>query len=476
MTSPHRHAPYHYIAGKAANLALAPVAVILLPGMIGEEGYGNYSYWFGLISIYIVLLDFGCQPVLRRFLPEIVDHHPQQSASLFHRCLTIKLIPLTLLILGSLLLASDKTTAIALIAAAAAAAIATNFADVYYAYQRMGTHSAVLLGRKTCRLILVPLFFFLWEIPGIFIALVITEFLALLISAPATKLFSGKRHPLTKPFRHYHYHGFIVFIAFLFATLAGRMPVISAGWLSLDMDTIGRLALCIDLSFFALKELINSVSESIFPRLISYKSASQTSKYQQLVQLNYRVVNFVTLAALALSQGLISSFLPLLGSGFYKAETELRILLPFILLACWTCIHNQHMLIHNRSHQLAINQVCGFAAGSIYVAYAYSNTQITITHLVYALCIAITTSCIISYLSYREGPFSWQTFSNFVRLLPATIITATVLYQWNPNNILDIVLATLVGGILFLAVNLMTKGVSTQDLQWLRNSLRKDSS
>ncbi len=464
-------APFVYVAGKFVNLLLAPIAIIILPGVLGEEGYGRYGYWFGLISIYIVLMDLGSQAVLRRFIPQLSQQHPKQVNTLFWICQKLKLAPLLLLLLA-LLFSGQTELSLALIIAALCAAISNNLADIFYAYQKMGYYSVAILSRRILRLLLVPLFFVIWELPGILAALVVSEVLGLLIASPALRQLEKKSEPLKQPFIRYYRHGFLVFIAVFISTLAGRVPVFSAEWAGLSLEEVGRIALCVDLTYFALKELINALTESIYPQLIKHFSAGKMASFNGLIGLNYRLINFSLLAIMAIGIPLAPGFLALLGEQFYLASTELQLLMFSLIFSCWNNIHGHIQLIHQRSRQILFSQFCGLTIHLLCITLLWQ--QLTIMSLAIALTLGTTVATTISYLDCRKLTQHTNNTTTFLKLLPVALITSTTLWYWDPRGLLPVATAIIIGGGVFILLANITQGLQRSDIQFLLNAMKGD--
>lgn len=477
MTESIHRATRHYIAGRALNLALAPVSIIVLPGMLGDLAYARYAYWFGLISIYIVLLDMGSQVVLRRYLPEFISSNKSCGATLFASILKFKLLPLTLLIIG-ILFTSNPVTLLLLVCTALFATLLNSLADVYYAAQRMGKHVLVLAFKKLLRLILVPIFFLIWQVPGILIALLLAELIPLLFGLNALKLLKNKSRTLDKPFMFYCSFGFIGFVTFLLATLIGRSPVFLAEWSNLDLAATGHIALAVDVTYFALKEFINSLSESILPKLIEYKTKRQESAYQNLINRNYRFVNFTAMLFIAVGLPLIPGFLPLLGSHFYLASNEVQILLVSVLFGSWNAIHNQILITHDQATKIALAYLAAFLTlcltTTLFFPHAVNILNLTLALFTTLFVLALTGFLLA--LPYRRINHTHDHTKNdafycFIRLLPATLITAISLFYWQPKGLLMLSIAAISGSCLYLAVVIINRGLNESDLGHLKKSL-----
>jgi len=366
-----------YFLGRCINLLLAAIALMLLPGILGQDAYGKYSYWFGLLSIYAIALDAGAQPMIRRFLPEMIAEKSGQSASLFKMALKLKLVILPLL-LGTVFLSANPGLIMALIVAALLVSLAANFADVFYAYQRMGRHSLVLLSRKLFRFTLVPLLFLQFDVAGILIALVAAELIGFIVSTPAYRLFDSKQAALTQPFSRYYWQGLAMFLAMFATILIGRSPVFFAEWTDMDAELVGRVALCVDLSYFALKELINAVTESILPRLVSFYANGKLDKMKMLISQNYRIVNILTLWCVSLGIGLAEAALKLLGEDFYLAAPELQFLLVLVIFSGWNLIHNQLLMIEGKSTIVFLAQFVGLILALMFTLFFWGQLSIQI--------------------------------------------------------------------------------------------------
>lgn len=433
------NAPEIYMLGRFANLALAPIALMIFPGVLGERGYGLYGYWFGIISVYIVLLDMGTQPLLRRYIPEIIITQPGETSIFFLFSQSLKLLPLTFL-LFSLLFVSDLLTHLMLILSALAASIFTSLSDLYYCFQKMGRHVVAVIFRKILRLFLIPTMFLLWRVPGILIALLLTEILSFFISLPALGMLNRKNIFLTKPFFSYYKQGVFVFIAFFLSTGIGRLPVFAAKWTGLEIEDIGKIALCIDLTYFSLKELINGISESILPRLIAKNVSGQKDYFNEMIILNFRFVNASLLGLAAIGAGLSASYLPLLGESFYLASTELQILIFSVFFGCWNLIHNQILLSENKSHLIFVNQFAGLLF--LCVFYFLFIDRLSIRILSIGLSIASVCSCLFSYWFTRFSIPKNRIFPSFWRILPGSMAIYFFLVLWHPKGMAE----TFVGG------------------------------
>lgn len=475
MTASMHRVARDYILGRAANLVLAPISIIVLPGLLGDSAYAKYSYWFGLVSIYIVLLDMGSQLVLRRFLPELINRPENAAARLFKLIHWIKLLPLSLIAIA-IFFSKEPITLIILLATAVFATLLFSFTDIYYAYQYMGRQALLLVTKKLLRLILVPSLFFLWQLPGILVALLLAELIPFLLSSKALKLLDHNQQKLDKPLLFYYSFGFIGFITFLLATLMGRSPVLIAEWYHLDLATIGHIALAVDISYFALKEFINSLTESILPRLINYKTNKLETAYQDLIDRNYRFVNFITLFVIALILPLSPALLLLLGSNYYLASLETQILLVAILFASWNAIHNQILITHNQAHKIALAHFIAFCSlCTIIINVAVVDILILAQALFCALAILALSGYFLSrphrQAAYRQKQNQSTTTLCFIRLLPATLIVIALLLYWQPRGISMTFAAIVVGSILYLSIAIISRGISRSDVKHIKKLL-----
>jgi len=459
-----------YFFGRCANLLLAPLAVILLPGILGQDGYGQYSYWFGLISIYIIAFDAGAQPMLRRFLPEMIATKPGQSASLFRMALNLKLIILPLLFC-SIFFSDNQHVIVALILAALLASLATNLADVLYSYQRMGLHSMAVLSRKLFRFTLVPVLFLQFGLAGIVIALVAAELLGLMVSAPALRLFDKNRHRLEQPFFRYYRQGLVMFLAMFAALFVGRAPVFFAQWTGMEAELIGRVALCVDLTYFALKELINAVSESILPRLILLHVHGRLDKMKILISQNYRIVNILCLWCVSLGIGLAESVLRLLGEGFYLAAQELRLLLALVIFSSWNLIHSQLLIIEEQGSKVFLCQLAGLALALVFIL--FFSDRLSIWLLVLGLGLAMVFSCLLSYLLVRKKYHTNTAPRYFYWPLMIAVLISWALAQLDISGILEVMISGCIASALFLALLFLTGAIHEKDRKLARDLMHR---
>ncbi len=448
-----------FIGGRAINLALAPLAMILLPGLLGERGYGQFGYWFSLISLYLILLDLGTQPVIRRFVPEL-HKHPAQASTLVWFSLKLRILPL-LLVAAALLFTADPKTQWVLLGSALLASLSTTFADLYYSREYMGRHVYITSARKLLRLLFVPLFFVLWEIPGILLALLMAELLAFLLGLPALRLLPKPHAPLTQPYWYYHRIGLSVFLAYLLYTFIGRAPVLASGWSGMALEEIGRIALVVDLCYFVLRELVNSISESILPRLIQLKTQQRNEEFRRLLKLNYRWVNIVSLYVLALGLPLTPTFLLLLGKNYHWAEPQMRYLLLSLPLGAWLIIHNQILIIHGRGNAILLAQVAGLAMliGGLGITRAYWSHEV----FVFILLAATTASSCSAYLLTKTSEVSMQLVVESIRILPAALVTGSLLSLWSPRGVGPAVLAILSGTLIYVLTLVLCKALNRHD-------------
>ena len=455
-----------YVAGKAANLLLAPLAVVVLPGMLGDAAYGRFSYWFGLISIYLIVLDGGSQPLLRRYLPELLATKPGVAVTLFRKVLVLKcwFIP----VLAVIILFSGETgIALVLVAAAVFASLATTLADVYYACQKMGYHSLVILARKLIRFILVPVFFLIWGIPGILGALFTAELAGFLLAAPARKTFSYPGQPLPAGFADYYRHGIFLFLAMLAANVTGRFPVLVAEWKDLPASEIGLVALCVDLSYFTIKELVNAVSESIFPRLIRLHYLQQHEDVSALVRQNFRVVNYIAIGISGLGIGLAEPFLRLLGSDYHQMAAELRAMLGILIFANWNLIYNQQLIVRNMTIPVFLSQGAGLLAG-ISCLIPFSGS-LDAGILCAALGVAMVCACGISFFFAPSKLLVADEVIYFIKPLAISLLLGLALLSLDIDGVGPFILAGSAGMLLYTGLTLAAGGVHKDDLVLVRN-------
>jgi len=460
-----------YIAGRIVSLFLTPIALIALPAYLGDKAYGQFSYWFYLISIYFVLIDMGSQPLLKRYLPELQQTKKGSVGTLYLNTQKLKLV-LFILFIFSLFFINISWVTISLVVAAFIAAVSTNLADVAYAYQKMGLHSALILSRRLLRIILVPLFYFFWDMIGVLVALVSVEIITLLISVPALKLIPKKKESLDQSMKLYYKVSFMVFLGFLLSTLIGRSPLIIGKWTELDFAEIGRLALCIDLTYFMLKELVHSVSESLYPEMIRAKNRKRYSDFNKLFALNFRIVNTAAIGFMCFGIALTPTILHLLGDNYYLAISELQIFLLGLLFSCWTLIYNQQLVIMNYSKWIFINQLVGLAVLWCLIGLFYlPNPKLIV--LAIALVVAVMVTALISHFAFKKlASKEMQIVLNiklyFIKQLLISSLLASGIYFWNPDTILTCLLAALSGVSLYLLLIYYFKALPESDLQYLR--------
>jgi len=458
----------YYLFGRALNLALAPLAIILLPGLLGEDGYARYAYWFGLISLYIVFLDLGAATMLRRYLPEFAANNSNAGKFLFYYSYLLKSIPLVILIVGSAF-SNDPSTTLILICTAMCGVIALSFADIYYSYQMMGMHSLTIISRKLLRIILIPWFFIYWHYSGILVALLLAELIPVCISARSLAIWKGPTHKLSKPISHYYSMGFIGFFIFLSTTLIGRSPVLSAEWQQLSLAEIARIAIAVDITFFALKEFVAAIPESILPKLIELKTQNKTSEYNTLIGMNYRFTNFFALLIIAVGVPLLPSFLPLLGDSFYLASTEAQILICCVLFSSWNLIQIHILLTHENVKRILIIHIIGISYLLTGLALIHS-LDFNIRNLSLLVLSSTMILALCGHLAVRNYRFGTSNFVYFTRLLPACISTSLCLLYWNPTGLIMTFLAGALGITLYLILSFIFSGLTQTDRQHLRKT------
>ncbi len=455
-----------YISGKALNLLMAPLALILLPGLMGDKGYGHFGYWFGLISLYMILIDFGSQAMSRRYLPELLLKNKTQAKTLFYRSQLLKLVPLSLFVVA-LLFSGSRLLQFSLLVTALAAAIVTSVADLFYAAQKMGWHSACQLSRRFLRLILVPIGFLSWGLNGLLIALLLSEVVPLLFWRTAVKQFTANTAPLEKPFWTYYKVGILGFIGIFISTFIGRFPVLAAQWSGLSIEHVGHVALSIDLTYFALKELINAISESIFPRLVQLKTQNNHAGVQALVSANYHFVNLASLYVIALGIPLAPAFLLMLGDQFYYITPALQWMLVAVLLGNLNFIHVQILFIYDAVYKFVLAQIIGLITLMLLFYFIYQE-PINTFRLVIILSASMTTISISSFLFSRKYINSTSSIKYFVRLIPAAVASFSLLWVWQPRGILMSLAAGLVASFIYVALVLLFRGLAHSDLSAIK--------
>lgn len=470
MNQPAGHAPLLYVAGKFVGLGLAPVAVIVLPGLLGEAAYGKYSYWVGLIAVYMVMLDLGGQSVLRRYLPQMIQQTPQQAGRLFWITQRLKIVPLILL--GSaLFFGGESSTSLYLVCAALLAALSNSCADIYYAYQQMGRHSIAILSRRFFRLVLVPTFFLSWELPGIIAALLVSELLGLIISAPALNKLPRASQPLALSYAKYYQQGFLLFLSFLVATTATRLPVFMSEWTDISAQQVGQIALCVDITYFALRELINALTESIYPKLIQQHAAKKHEAFGTLAALNFRIVNFTALGVSAIGIGLAPGFLALLGGEFYLAEAELKLILLTLIFTCWNNLHGYLQMIEGHGKQILVAQLIGIMINLVCIGIFWQ--QQTIFTLTIALTAGMISAALVSYLDARRLFRHESSTPYFLRLLPAAILVSLALQLLHPRGLLNVFIAGMLACIIYFLLAVLSRGLPKEDLRLIITTVRQ---
>jgi O-antigen/teichoic acid export membrane protein len=458
--------PAIFVAGRAATLMLAPLALVLLPQVLGEAGYGKYSYWFGLISIYLIILDMGVQPMLRRYLPELLPR--SQGRPLLLAGLRLKLIPIPLFVLIVVLSPTPLITA-SLALSALVAALAINLADIYYCSQHMLWYVATAFGRRLLRLVFVPVGFILFGMNGIIGGLVLAEVAALVVAIPAARLLTGPTAPLAEPFRRYFKLGLSTFGAALLGVLLGRLPVIAAEQSNLTADAVGRIALSVDLTYFALKELVNAVSESILPRLVIHNSSGRTANLQRLIELNFRVVNMVALGIVAVGTGLTNPFLSLLGPGFSAGALALYILLPSVVFMGWNMIHNQLLFVSEDGRLIIVNQALGILSTLVAITAFWPSP--TIEELAGSLTLGTAVAALTSSRQTRSLVRRGDVINCFLRLLPGGIIATSVLLVWPPEGWITFALAGSLTILIYSVCAVLFGGLPSGDRRLLKGAV-----
>jgi len=250
--------------------------------------------------------------------------------------------------------------------------------------------------------------------------------------------------------------------------LLGRLPVFAAQWSDVAPEAVGRIALAVDLTYFALKELLSGVSESLLPRLVTHQAAGQDQRWRELVGLNYRLINLAGLGILTLGLGLGGAFLGLLGHGFYRAEPAFALLLPAVLFGGWNLIHNQLLLLHRRSDQILQNQAAGLLTALTLIALVWP--VLPIETLALASTAGVTVACGLSYLQSRRSVPDAGALAGFLRLLPVAALVGGALTAWAPRGLRQTALAAALGGLVYLGGALAVRALRAEDLTLLRRA------
>ena len=233
------------------------------------------------------------------------------------------------------------------------------------------------------------------------------------------------------------------------------------------MNEIGRIALCVDIIYFAFKELVNSITESIFPKLISFRVAGEKEKFRRLVGTNYRIVNIALGCILSLGLGLSSQFLGFLGGDFSVATYEFNLLLFSLFFNCWYLIHGQLLLIFNRSEVVITCQCAGLLVISLFYLFFHSTLmELCIGLLLASVVISALTYSVVSKLAVGE-----DTTIYFARLTFPICLVSLLLKLWSPHGLLQVGAAAIIAFIFYVSLVFLCRCLPETDIKFIRTTI-----
>ena len=334
--------------GRIVGAGVSIGYVIIIPRVLEPQGYGYYAFWFAQLFLLFTLFDLGGSEILRRYLPGMLARNDGQARTLVSR---LRLAKLAIVPAACVLAFGYEAPGYYLLVVLAGvfATYSWIYSDVNFAASRMVRYSLYHLLRKVVRFVLLLVLFVLFAEPGIIAALLITEVAVLALFYILTRdALPPGRARLDIPFRRYLWFGILVYGAGLVMMSVGRLPVIIGKGADLSFAELGFLALAIDITFFALRELFFGIGEAVQPIQVVDYAEGRTEKLARSFHIAQRYTLLVMLPSLSLLAVFVTPILTLIGPDFIPARPYLLVSLPVTVFVVLGSLQRQAMIVAER--------------------------------------------------------------------------------------------------------------------------------
>ena len=460
----------YLLGGKVGLFLVMACQVIWVPGVLGPENMGFYSYWLSIFFILGKAFDLGGHPILARYLPEYRATHPSAIRPLVWRVLGIKL-PLFILVLvaGWIVLSETRSYFLIILLGAALLSMTSIVEAIFYGHQRMGLYGLLPVSRLFFRLILILLLFHLLGRIGILLAILGAPLLEAAIFAGASlRSLPQGQGPLPEPLEEYLIFGIGVYLAGLFLMLSRWMIIILSKHFIPDLSLIGYLGLGLQISLF-INQFVSSISESVFPSLITFHTLGDP-RFKRALELTWRYTNLMLFPLVA---GMFILAKPavrlVIGVEFLPAVGIVYVFLPAVVFLCWRFFHGRILFAFKKKRQIFLRSFLEFLILMISGWYLIKTQGVLGAPM--AACLGALGSYAYSYaVSSRLEKISGY-LKGVVKPLLASLLMSAVLSFIPITSVFHLLGGIFLGGILYFGIIWILGGAGPRDFARLKGLL-----
>lgn len=456
------------LSSKVAIIALGIAQITIIPRILNPVNMGIYSYWLSVLLIFSAILDLGGPEILSRYLPELRLRDQNSVKSLFKKNIQVKIFFLPFLILAGLCLFKNERAFFIMILVASIFVSLSNLIQAgFYGFKDFSRYSMIQTSRILIRLIFVIILFSLLGSIGIICALLGGAILTTLVFYPCIKKlvppYYGELH---RPFIKYFSYGLYLYPGSMLGILNTWLAVILVKIIIPDFRVVGFLGLAIQICLFAITGILASVYETIFPTLVEFHTNNQ-SQLREIFELNWKYTNIILMPAVIgfyfLANPTISFFI---GTEYLPTAEIIKYLLPSVIFFTWGGIYQQIILIFEKKKEYLFTQLARFFSFLILTIILINNIGVL------GAPIAISFGTFISFIfSYFYANKLLKIKSFLIHVFKPTLASLSACVMVNMlkiDNIYILLSSIVLGGLIYLFVMVIIKGIIKDDINSLK--------
>lgn len=459
----------YILFGKVAMIGLSTISAILIPRFLGPKAMGFYSYWLAVYFILGMTFNFAAPPIINRYLPELRRLNPLLIRPLIKNTLKIKL-PLIFFVLlaGWWFFSKQRVYFLIILLASVTFALSTTLICILYAYKEMKFYIFLQFSQRLAKLFFIFSFFTFFKEMGIILAILLAPLLVILISiSPVLRLLPPISGNLNGHFKTYLSFGLWIYLGGLFQTLTNWLaPVLSKEYIT-DLTIVGYLGLGIQICF-QLTNLINSISEGIFPSLIEFH-VIKDERFKNSLEISWKYTNMILFPIVA---GILILIKPaiclLIGEGFLPSVAIIYILLPTICFTSLNLIHQHILLAYERQFSIFIAYFMGSLAFFICTIYSIK------TYGIIGVSLSISLGSLISFILLNLFSIRFEKveryYSHLLKPLLASMVMGILISLIRVSNVFFLLIAILVGIIAYIGLMWLIRGIDVGDIKRLKKA------
>ncbi len=462
------------IAGRVAGVISGFLFILIVPRVLGPEHMGYYSYWFSIFSILVLIMNFGGNQTLQRFIPELAIEDPGCIKSLLYRTALVKLVLCAVIaVLVFAVFRDTPLTALVITAGACVYSLVNLTGQFFYGLKQMDKFAVMAPLQSLGRLGCVVLFFLLWNTRGIIFGIIVSGLLYLLVYAlPFVRNLSACG-PIKKcAFSWYFRSGFFLFAGdVLFIIMQRLMVPISKKFVG-DLAALGHLGLAF-LIFQTLSTVPKSIALGLLPRVVEllkeHDSSDDSVAFDELRSIYNETWRYITVLIFPIIAGVAFLIHPairiFIAPSYLPAAHISFFLLPALYFASYMPLNIKYLQAHNKGLFLAgvTASICALFIVLCATATALLGTAGAALALSASLMILwfILTLSQDKYIDYKKLVIS--TFKSVI----ASISMLAAIWKIPVSGVMVLTLNIVAGACVYFLVLWLVRGITEVDIRRL---------